>query len=896
MNLAIKLSLTCGTILLGLNPLNAQVFPPAVEVSLPQFINVDTSDPTEITDDDLISLAPAPAADLFIYSVASGEWSNPSTWNCECVPSGAVDVEIIAEHEVTLDMDVAVNSLAIQETALLAFEDNSDFEMKVSGDWFNQGNFSAAQGTVTFESISEQSVFGDNDFHHLNCFGGNQVAIQEAISVEGILDIQGKTLITNGLLTLKSSLSEKAQLAPLFSGSIVGELTYLNVIYTPNAGWLNIGAPMVNATIAQWNDDFVTTGFAGSDYPTYSFVNIQRYDESSATANGSFSPVTSVDDLLIPGEGYYVYVNPGTYTIDVTGEPIIGDFSLPVSYTDYDTPASDGLRLMSNPYPSKVNWDKEEGWEKVNLYSAIYSWDVSTSQFRTYLNGYSVNGGSPVINPCQTFWIQANDNDPELHINENAKEITTIPAINQTMNFVSMRMTNGGSVDEMMVIFSEEGTPAFDLGLDALKLNSPSANINVGTRGEDGTLLAINTTDLDSGNFFIPIAMDILNAGTYSLLVDEMPISSVITACMVIEDTETGLTYPLEEGLEITFETPSVIGQERFIIRVGAALVVESENISCFASADGVATIQGTGFGPWDYELTDTQNNLLASLSEVDGLGVFEGLEEGVYRLHAINNDYCSTLSRIVSIVEPRELEISASGNHLSCGQEGQGVVEILADGGSSPYSYTLDGAPVASSIFGLDAGNYTLSVIDAFGCSQSTSAEITGDLSVEADFETQSGIVYLEDGAVTVNFENTSLNADNYVWEFGMGGETATTENGEFTFTEPGFYLITLYASNENCDDSSQLMLTVENSNGVNDTADIQQINARLSNGMLEIKLDTEVQGSNFELRNIAGQLILNDNMEAAVYSEAVAISSGIYLLRVNLGDQWFVQRLFAE
>lgn len=896
MNLAIKLSLTCGTILLGLNPLNAQVLPPAVEVSLPQFINVDTSDPTEITDEDLISLAPAPAADLFIYSVASGEWSNPSTWNCECVPSGAVDVEIIAGHEIILDMNVAINHIAIQETAILGLETESTFELKISGDWFNEGSFLAEKGTVRFESQTDQSIFGENEFHHLTCFGTNDVALQEASEVYGILDIQGKDFVTNGLLTLRSTVTEKAQFAPLTSGSIYGDITYVNVISTPNAGWLNIGAPMVNASIAQWNDDFVTTGFEGSDYPNFSFVSIQRYNENAATAEGSFSPVQSVDDPLIPGEGYYVYVNPGTYTIDVTGKPIVGDFNMPVSYTDFNSPASDGLRLMSNPYPSKINWDKEDGWEKVNLYKAIYSWDVSTSQFRTYLNGYSVNGGSPIINPCQTFWVQANDNDPELHINENAKEIAASPAINQSMNFVSMKMTNGGSVDEMMVIFSEEGTPSFDLGLDALKLNSPSANINTGTRGEDGTLLAINTTDIGNGGFDIPISMDILNAGTYSLIVDEMPTSSSITACMLIEDTETGLTYPLEEGLVLTFETPSVNGQERFIIRIGAALEVDHENITCFAADDGSASIQGTGVGPWDYELTDTQNNLIQSLTNVNGLGVFEGLSEGVYRLHAMNNDFCSTLSRVVSIVEPRELEISASGNHLNCGEEGQGVIEILADGGSAPYNYTLDGAPVASSVFGLDAGNYTLSVIDAFGCSQITSAEITGDLSVEADFETQSGIVYLEDGAVTVNFENTSLNADNYVWEFGMGGETATTENAEFTFTEPGFYLITLYASNENCDDSSQLMLTVENSNGTNETDALQQINARLSKGMLEIKLDTEVQGCNFELRNIAGQLILADNMETAVYSETIALSSGIYLLRVNLGDQWVVQRLFAE
>ncbi len=896
MNLTFKTAFVMGLVILTCPAIKAQYFPEGADLILPLASDINTPENPEEEEQNLLQLSPAPAADFFIYSLDSGMWSNPAIWSCDCVPEGSVDVEIVDVHEVIIDMDISINSIAIQEEAHLRLEENAEHAITLSGDWFKQGDFNPERGTVIFNSDNEQSILGETNFHHLSVLGSNALALQNDVSVKGTLDIQGRTLHTNGLLTMSSSISEKAQIAPLHTGHIEGELTYLNVIYTPFTGWLNIGAPMINATIAEWNDDFVTTGFAGSDYPNYSFVSIQRYNEASSTPEGSFLPVASIDEAIVPGEGYYVYVNPGTYYIDVTGTIASGDFDMPVSYTDHDLPSSDGLRLMSNPYPSKINWEEEAGWEHNNLYRAIYSWDVSTSQFRTYLNGYSVNGGSPIINPCQTFWVQANDNDPELQINEHAKAITSTASINQSMNFVGLRITNGSTVDEMMVVFSEEGTPSFDLGLDALKLNSSSANINAGTKGEDGTLLAINTTNIGEGDFDIPISMDISNAGSYTLIVDQLPITSSITACMVILDTENGNTYPLEEGLEITFETPIVEEQERFILQIGAALQVESEDVTCFDAANGSATIQGTGDGPWDYQLTDTQGNILEEAFGVSTSMQFNELDQGVYRLISLNNDHCASLSRLVSIAEPTPLEISTVGSHLTCDQGAEGTLEIIANGGVAPYTYFFADEEVGSTLMGLGAGQYEIVVSDAQACTQVVTGEVTGSSGVEASFETESGIVYLENGEVTVQFTNTSDNAASFVWEFGLDGETATTEDASFTFTAPGFYLITLHASNSECDDSSQFMLVVEGSNSVNEATNEITFQAQMEAGLLEITLDEYATPLDFQVRNSAGQLILEDQIDGLRYRGSLDISPGIYFLRIRTETGWIVKKLLGS
>lgn len=66
--------------------------------------------------------------------------------------------------------------------------------------------------------------------------------------------------------------------------------------------------------------------------------------------------------------------------------------------------------------------------------------------------------------------------------------------------------------------------------------------------------------------------------------------------------------------------------------------------------------------------------------------------------------------------------------SHVKCNGGNDGSIIATGNGGATPYSYSIDGATYQSggSFTGLSAGNYTLYVTDALGCSNSTNFTIT--------------------------------------------------------------------------------------------------------------------------------------------------------------------------
>lgn len=65
--------------------------------------------------------------------------------------------------------------------------------------------------------------------------------------------------------------------------------------------------------------------------------------------------------------------------------------------------------------------------------------------------------------------------------------------------------------------------------------------------------------------------------------------------------------------------------------------------------------------------------------------------------------------------------------SHVKCNGDSDGSIIATGSGGATPYSYSIDGATYqsGSAFTGLAAGNYTLYVTDALGCSNSTNFTI---------------------------------------------------------------------------------------------------------------------------------------------------------------------------
>jgi len=80
--------------------------------------------------------APAEELDITIYpvitSITSGNWENPVTWDCSCVPSSSSNVIVASGHTVTVNGATTVNNLSIESAAVLNSLGNL---MTITGDY-----------------------------------------------------------------------------------------------------------------------------------------------------------------------------------------------------------------------------------------------------------------------------------------------------------------------------------------------------------------------------------------------------------------------------------------------------------------------------------------------------------------------------------------------------------------------------------------------------------------------------------------------------------------------------------------------------------------------------------------------------------------------------------------
>jgi len=141
-----------------------------------------------------------------------------------------------------------------------------------------------------------------------------------------------------------------------------------------------------------------------------------------------------------------------------------------------------------------------------------------------------------------------------------------------------------------------------------------------------------------------------------------------------------------------------------------------------------------------------------------------------------------------------------------SCSGANTGIVNLVASGGTTPYTYTLNGVSNSHGIFtGLASGNYSYLITDNIGCEYADTAVVEGTTSLNASLSVvQISCNNFADGSITVTTQsggsgNYQYSLDNVKWQ----------SSPQFTGLNVGTYKV--YMRDTNSSDCFMVVGTVE-------------------------------------------------------------------------------------
>ncbi len=156
-----------------------------------------------------------------------------------------------------------------------------------------------------------------------------------------------------------------------------------------------------------------------------------------------------------------------------------------------------------------------------------------------------------------------------------------------------------------------------------------------------------------------------------------------------------------------------------------------AQDVTCFGDNDGTIDLTVSG-GEAPYTFVWSHG---AVTEDISGLG------PGAYSVQITDARGCS-INEAFNITEPALLSMSYSKTDVLCFGGANGSIEVTTTGGTAPYFYTWSNGAANEDIADLVAGDYTLIITDANGCSINetiTIAEPIAALSVSGHITNES-------------------------------------------------------------------------------------------------------------------------------------------------------------
>ena len=369
---------------------------------------------------------------------------------------------------------------------------------------------------------------------------GNQM-----ISISDVLTMTAGNLATNGNLTLLSTATNTARVAPITNGSVIsGNVTVNRFIPggSTKRKWRLLSSPVnVSGSIAlsQFIDDIFVTAPAstggGFDASPNNNASIRTYNEATSGASSlGWTNPTNISNTVTTGTGLEVFVRgtrslanpflnwttPDNVTIDYIGTLNTGTIAKSLTYTPSTGGATtaDGFNLVGNPYASPINFDTTAGWTKTNIENKFWCYNPNTSNYGIYdaVAHTGTNGITRYIASGQAFFVRATSaSAPSISFTENVKckQIgnSYFKPSKTSSSFPILRMTlidDSADYDETLILIdSLNGSNLATDERDAAKFFNDALNLYTVTN--DKFNLAINSIN-------VPSISDTINVSVWS--------------------------------------------------------------------------------------------------------------------------------------------------------------------------------------------------------------------------------------------------------------------------------------------------------------------------------------------------------------------------------------------
>jgi hypothetical protein len=188
------------------------------------------------------------------------------------------------------------------------------------------------------------------------------------------------------------------------------------------------------------------------------------------------------------------------------------------------------------------------------------------------------------------------------------------------------------------------------------------------------------------------------------------------------------------------------------------ATATVSSSISCFGGTGTVTVSVSGGTAPYvgDGVQTVAAGNWNFTVADANG---------------------CTVTSNSITVTEPSKVQGSVSVTGATCGNS-DGTASVSASGGTGSYSYLWSNGATTSSLSGLVAGTYSVTITDANGCTESASGTVTssGGSSLAAGSISGSASVCRN---VTATYSVAAVTgATSYNWVLPAGATGSSTTN----------------------------------------------------------------------------------------------------------------------